>query len=140
MENKTVEATQTNNTNSTGERKAKLPASRVPKPSKDKKQLMQTVSPEDIIAQPVGELRHVFEEAMELMRPGDILLLDGTQSLRELVDTAFFAILACPLCGKLDLLTQAQYSGTETVICGYDDCTCHFRINGRQEIAYLFVN
>ncbi|MGH9401786.1 MAG: hypothetical protein ACRD2P_06740 [Terriglobia bacterium] len=101
---------------------------------------MQTSSPEGQITQPVAALRHVFEESMELMRPGDILLLDGTQSLRELVDTAFFAILACPFCGKLDLLTQSQYSGAETVICGYDDCTCHFRINGRQEIAYLPVN
>lgn len=90
--------------------------------------------------QPVGELRHVYEEATDLMRPGDILLLDDAQSLRELVDIAFYAILACPICGKLDLLTQAQYSGTDTIICGYDDCTCCFRIHRRQEIAYLFAN
>lgn len=101
---------------------------------------MQTTSPENQMTEPVAALRHVFEESMELMRAGDILLLDGTQSLRDLVDTAFFAILACPLCGKLDLLTQSQYSGTETVICGYDDCSCHFRINGRQEISYLPAN
>lgn len=101
---------------------------------------MQAAAPPAPAPQPVGELRHVYEEAMELMRPGDILLLDGTQSLRDLVDTAFYAILACPICGKLDLLTQAQYSGTDTVICGYDDCTCCFRIHQRQEIAYLFAN
>lgn len=92
------------------------------------------------MVEPILALRHVFEEAMELMHPGDILLLEGTSSLRELVDTAFFAILACPHCGKLDLVTQSQYSGIETVICGYDDCSCHFRINRRQEIMYLPLN
>ncbi len=90
--------------------------------------------------EPVMVLRHVFEESMELMHPGDVMLLDGAQTLRELVDTAFCAILACPFCGKLDLLTQPQYSGTDTVICGYDDCACHFRIRGGRDIAYLPVN
>ncbi|MGH9396445.1 MAG: hypothetical protein ACRD18_06290 [Terriglobia bacterium] len=89
---------------------------------------------------PAAMLHYVFEESMEMMARGDIILLDGTESLRELVDTAFFAILACPFCGKLDLVTQSQYSGTETVICGYDNCACHFRINGRQEIDYLPAN
>lgn len=101
---------------------------------------METITPQNRVASPVGELRHIFEESMELMRPGDILLLDGAQSLRDLVDAAFFAILACPLCGRIDLLTQAQYSGAETVICGYDDCACCFRIDRRQEITYLFAN
>lgn len=88
---------------------------------------------------PAAVLHYVFEGSMETMTRGDIILLDGAESLRELVDAAFFAILACPFCGKLDLVTQSQYSGTETVICGYDDCACHFRINGRQEIGYLPV-
>lgn len=85
-------------------------------------------------------LNHVHEESTESMTRGDIILLGETGPLRELVDEAFFAILACPSCGKLDLLTQAQYSGIETVICGYDDCACHFRINCGREIAYLPVN
>lgn len=85
-------------------------------------------------------LNYVYEDSMESMARGDIILLGETGPLRELVDQAFFAILACPICGKLDLVTQAQYSGIETVICGYEDCACHFRINRRREIAYLPVN
>ncbi|MDE3179452.1 MAG: hypothetical protein KGM47_07290 [Acidobacteriota bacterium] len=92
------------------------------------------------MAEPVELLSYVLEGSMATMTQGDIILLDGTESLRELVDRAFFAILACPICGKLDLVTQSQYSGTETVICGYDDCACHFRIDGKQQIAYLPVN
>ncbi len=89
---------------------------------------------------PAATLRYVFEESMGTMIHGDIILLDGTESLREVVDAAFFAILACPFCGRLDLVTQAQLSGIDTVICGYEDCACHFRINGRREIGYLPVN
>ncbi len=89
---------------------------------------------------PVCCLQHVAEESMNRMNPGDILLLDGVESLRDLVDPAFYAILACPVCGKLDLITQAQYSGNGSVICDYDDCSCHFRIGRRHDLIYLPVN
>ncbi|HLI35701.1 MAG TPA: hypothetical protein VKW70_11690 [Terriglobia bacterium] len=89
---------------------------------------------------PIESLHHVFQDSMDRMSPGDILLLDDNESLRDLVDPAFFAILSCPLCGKLDLITQSQYSGTESVICGYDDCSCHFRIEHKQTLIYLPVN
>lgn len=99
------------------------------------------ITPDDLRASEKAiRLNYVYEESMESMTRGDIILLGDTGPLRELVDEAFFAILACPICGKLDLVTQAQYSGIETVICGYEDCACHFRINCRQEIAYLPVN
>jgi len=89
---------------------------------------------------PIESLHHVFQDSMDRMSPGDILLLDDNESLRDLVDPIFFAILSCPLCGKLDLITQSQYSGTESVICGYDDCSCHFRIDHKQALIYLPVN
>lgn len=77
---------------------------------------------------------------MDRMSPGDILLLGLTASLRELVDPAFFAILACPFCGKLDLITQSQYSGTGSVICGNEACACHFRIEQQYGLIYLPAN
>ncbi len=76
---------------------------------------------------------------MEQMAPGDILLLEETVSLRAFVDSAFFAILACPVCGKLYLITQSQYSGTEPVICAHHNCSCHFRIGQRRSVIYLPV-
>ena len=84
-------------------------------------------------------LHHVMEESVEWMAPGDILLLDGAASLRALVDAIFFAILACPACGKLDLITQSQYSGTEPVICAHPNCSCHFRIGQRHTFTYVPV-
>jgi uncharacterized protein YbaR (Trm112 family) len=81
-----------------------------------------------------------MEESLTWMAPGDILLLNGTPSLRELVDPAFYAMLACPLCGKLDLISHRQYCGTDSVICAHDDCSCHFRIDQKQHFTYLPVN
>lgn len=89
---------------------------------------------------PIPFLRYIFEDGIDHMRPGDILLLHETQALRSIVDPAFFAILACPHCGKRDLITQSQYSGTEPVICGYNDCSCHFRIGDRHDLLYLPAN
>jgi hypothetical protein len=80
-----------------------------------------------------------MQEALSWMAPGDILLLERA-SLREFVDPLFHAMLACPSCGKLDLITQRQYSGTEPVICAHKDCCCHFRIDERQYLTYLPVN
>ncbi|HLI30489.1 MAG TPA: hypothetical protein VKV79_05240 [Terriglobia bacterium] len=90
--------------------------------------------------EPAASLQHVAEESMNRMSPGDILLLDSAESFRDLVDPAFYAILACPICGKLDLITQAQYSGIGSVICDYDDCSCHFRIGQRHALIYMPVN
>ncbi|MGH9328713.1 MAG: hypothetical protein ACRD2B_18760 [Terriglobia bacterium] len=91
-------------------------------------------------ARAVTRVHHVFDGALDHMHPGDVLLLNEVESLRNVVDPAFFAILACPLCGKQDLITQSQYSGTDPVICGYDDCSCHFRIDQESNLIYLPVN
>ncbi len=94
-------------------------------------------------AQPAPQatrVHHVFDDALDHMYPGDVVLLNEVESLRNIVDPAFFAIMACPLCGKRDLITQSQYSGTDPVICGYDDCSCHFRIGQQCDLIYLPVN
>jgi hypothetical protein len=87
-----------------------------------------------------ASLHHVMANAMSWMAPGDILLLEWTTALRECVDPAFHAILACPSCGKLDFITQKQYSGTEPVVCAHNDCSCHFRIDQRHHLTYLPFN
>ncbi len=89
---------------------------------------------------PVPFLHHIPEESVERMSPGDILLLDASVSLRALVDSVFYALLACPFCGKLDLITQSQYSGTDAVICGHSDCSSHFRITEKRNFTFLRLN
>ncbi|MGH9432252.1 MAG: hypothetical protein ACRD3T_11995, partial [Terriglobia bacterium] len=91
-------------------------------------------------AKPPGQLRYVREDAVAEMDPGDIILLEDTTGLRAQVDSGFYAILACPQCGHLDLITQAQYGGAVSVLCGHHDCSCHFKIHEKTRLAYLPIN
>jgi hypothetical protein len=88
----------------------------------------------------VASLRYVMEESLSWMVPGDILILERAASLREFVDPAFYAMLACPLCGKLDLINQRQYYGAESVVCAHNDCSGNFRIDHKQHFTYLPAN
>ena len=90
-------------------------------------------------AQPV-RLHHVDELTLGTMHPADIILLSEAQSLRSAVESVFFAILACPMCGTLGLITASQFSGKEPVICGSKHCACSFRIDSKTRLVYLPVN
>jgi len=89
---------------------------------------------------PPASLHHVFDDSPNHLTPGDIIVLDHSQILRAQVESDFFAVLACPRCGSLDLLTPAQYFGVASVTCGADSCSCSFRIEGESHIVYLPVN
>ncbi|HUY15157.1 MAG TPA: hypothetical protein VMX16_16240 [Terriglobia bacterium] len=91
-------------------------------------------------AKPPVQLRYVQDNAVGEMDPGDIILLEDTAALRAPLDSGFYAILSCPKCGHLDLITQAQYAGTVSVLCGQQDCSCHLKIHGKTRLAYLPLN
>jgi len=85
-------------------------------------------------------LNSIGEDSLQLMNPGDIILLDESASLRPLVEEAFFAVLSCPGCGTPGLITLPQFSGIEPVTCGSDSCSCRFRIIEKSRLEYLPVN
>jgi len=85
-------------------------------------------------------LHHVDENALSAMQPGDILMLDRVASLRAQVESDFLAVLACPQCGQLSLITPPQYFGTIPVLCGSAACSCRLRIEERRRFVYLLLN
>lgn len=85
-------------------------------------------------------LHHVDELSLATMDPADIILLEEAESLRAAVESVFFAVLACPACGTLGLITLSQYLGTDPVICGSNRCSCRFRIDNKSRLIYLPVN
>ncbi len=89
---------------------------------------------------PAESLHHVFEDSVSGLSPGDIIVLDGSECLRSQVESDFFAVLACPQCGTLDLITPSQYFGGVPVICGSNLCSCRFRIDDESRLVYLPVN
>jgi len=85
-------------------------------------------------------LHHVDELSLATMDPADIILLEEADSLRAAVESVFFAILACPACGTLGLITLSQYQVGAPVICGSNRCSCRFRIDNKTRLIYLPVN
>ncbi len=76
----------------------------------------------------------------EAMQPGYLFLLPPEAELgpRQGSDS-FCAVLSCPQCGTLGLITEGQYLGQDSVLCGSGLCSCHFFIHDHSFIEYLPV-
>jgi hypothetical protein len=73
----------------------------------------------------VGEVNILGEWIPEQMEPGTIFVLENAGELGER-DDPFWAVLSCPECGTLGLITRKQVSGLLPVICGSDRCSAQF--------------
>jgi len=76
----------------------------------------------------VGELSVLNEWIPEYMEPGTIFVLENAGNVGEKEDP-YWAVLSCPSCGILGLITRKQISGLLPVICGSDKCSAQFFIN-----------
>ncbi|HEX3355057.1 MAG: hypothetical protein ACRD3H_14170 [Terriglobales bacterium] len=76
----------------------------------------------------VGELNVLNEWIPEQMQPGTIFVLENAGHVGEKEDP-YWAVLACPDCGTLGLITRKQLAGLLPVICGSDQCSVQFFIN-----------
>ncbi|CAN5472095.1 hypothetical protein BH10ACI4_BH10ACI4_22600 [soil metagenome] len=61
----------------------------------------------------------------EQMEPGTIYMLEHAGELGK-VENPFWAVLACPTCGSLGLITRQQWSGLEAMICGASTCSAEY--------------
>ena len=76
----------------------------------------------------VGEINVLNEWIPEQMTPGTIFILENAGEVGEGNDP-YWAVLACPSCGTLGLVTRKQLAGLIPVICGSDTCSAQFFIN-----------
>jgi hypothetical protein len=67
------------------------------------------------------------------MQPGTIFVLENAGSIGEKEDP-YWAVLSCPSCGTLGLITRKQIAGLLAVICGSGKCSAQFFIRD-SEIA-----
>lgn len=74
----------------------------------------------------------------EQMEPGTLFMLEQAGDLGK-VENPFWAVLACPACGALGLITRQQYAGLESMICGADDCSAEYFLESGQ-IRYRAAN
>ncbi|MFB3812745.1 MAG: hypothetical protein ACE14L_01430 [Terriglobales bacterium] len=79
----------------------------------------------------VGELDILNEWIPEQMHPGTLFLLENAGELGE-GDDPYWAVLACPACGTLGLITRRQLGGVLSVICGSPECSAQFFLKDHQ--------
>jgi hypothetical protein len=65
----------------------------------------------------------------ERMDPGTVFVLEGQTKLGSARDP-FVAVLSCPRCGTIGLITRRQFVGSEAMICGGDLCSAEYRLDG----------
>jgi len=75
----------------------------------------------------VGELNIVTEWLPELMEAGTLFVLENAGEVGDM-DDPYWAVLACPECGTLGLITRKQMRGIVPVICGSNECPAQFMI------------
>jgi hypothetical protein len=75
----------------------------------------------------IGELSILSEWIPEQMEPGTIFVLENAGQIGD-VDDPFWAVLACPDCGQLGLVTRKQVAGLISVMCGSKCCSAEFFI------------
>ena len=73
----------------------------------------------------IGEVTVMNEWIPEQMQPGTMFVLENAGQIGEKEDP-YWAVLACPSCGTLGLITRKQIAGVLPVICGSDNCSAQF--------------
>lgn len=76
----------------------------------------------------VAELDVLSEWIPEQMIPGTIFVLENAGKVGEKEDP-YWAVLSCPNCGTLGLITRKQIAGLLPVICGSGHCAAQFFIH-----------
>jgi hypothetical protein len=75
----------------------------------------------------VAELNILSEWIPEQMGPGTLFVLENAGDIGE-KDDPYWAVLSCPACGTLGLITRKQMAGLLPVICGSSCCSAQFFI------------
>jgi hypothetical protein len=86
----------------------------------------------------VAELNLLEVWIPEQMQPGTIFLLEQAGELGR-AENPYWAVLACPSCGSLGLITRQQCAGLEAMICGSSECSAEYFLEG-QTIRYRPVS
>ncbi len=76
----------------------------------------------------VAELNILTEWIPEQMEPGTVFVLENAGEVGE-PDDPFWAVLSCPECGTLGLITRKQVAGLMPVMCGSNSCSAQFFIH-----------
>lgn len=80
-----------------------------------------------------ADLQFLEEWIPERMDPGTVFVLEN-QALGH-AQNPYVAVMSCPRCGTMGLITRRQLSGREILICGSDTCSAEYQLQG-ENICY----
>jgi hypothetical protein len=81
-----------------------------------------------------ADLSFLEEWIPERMDPGTIFVLENQAKLGQ-AQNPYVAVMSCPRCGTLGLITRRQLYSGEPMICGGDLCSAEYRLDG-ESICY----
>lgn len=81
-----------------------------------------------------ADLQFLDEWIPEKMDPGTVFVLENQSKLGQ-EQNPYVAVMSCPRCGTMGLITRRQLCGSETMICGGDLCSAEYRLDG-ENICY----
>ena len=81
-----------------------------------------------------ADLQFLEEWIPEKMDPGTIFVLENRSRLGR-AENPYVAVMSCPRCATLGLITRRQLHGAETMICGGEACSAEYRLDG-ENICY----
>jgi hypothetical protein len=82
----------------------------------------------------VGEITLLSEWIPEQMGPGTVFVLENAGDMGDANDP-YWAVLACPECATLGLVTRKQINGVLPILCGSDKCSAQFFLKDDEVVA-----
>jgi hypothetical protein len=76
-----------------------------------------------------ADLQFMEEWIPERMDPGTVFVLENQAKLGH-AQNPYVAVMSCPRCGTMGLITRRQLWAGETMICGGDACSAEYRLDG----------
>ncbi len=81
-----------------------------------------------------ADLQFLEEWIPEKMDPGTVFLLENQAKLGH-AQNPYVAVMSCPRCGAMGLITRRQLYNGDLMICGDEFCSAEYRLNG-ENICY----
>ncbi|MDE3062080.1 MAG: hypothetical protein KGJ51_03370 [Acidobacteriota bacterium] len=76
-----------------------------------------------------ADLQFLEEWIPEKMDPGTVFVLENQTKMGK-ADNPYVAVMSCPRCGTMGLITRRQLCAGETMICGGEICSAEYRLDG----------
>jgi hypothetical protein len=77
----------------------------------------------------LADLQFLEEWIPDRMDPGTIFVLENQAKMGQ-EGNPYVAVMSCPRCGTMGLITRRQLCQSDLMICGGDNCSAEYKVEG----------